>query len=95
MKKVKVLYKVDRYSNGSKALCVFTTDNKDEILKEILIHIKDEIHYDYDSLSDDEIEEEGMPTLKELEEFAMELYKNWEIEVGFNMFYMANDVKII
>jgi hypothetical protein len=95
MKKIKVLYKVDRNDMGSKVLCAFQTENVEEIIKEIIVHLKDELSYDYDSLTDEEREEEYLPTPKEVEEFARQLYRDWEIEMGFNMYYIANDVKVI
>jgi hypothetical protein len=95
MKSIKVLYKVDSYSNGSKVLCAFQTENVEEIIKEIVVHLKDELSYDYDSLTDEEREEEYLPTPKEVEEFARQLYRDWEIEMGFNMYYIANEVKVI
>lgn len=95
MKTIKVLYKVDSYSNGSKVLCAFQTENVEEIIKEIIVHLKDELSYNYDSLTDEEREEEYLPTPKEVEEFARQLYRDWEIEMGFNLYYIANDVKVI
>jgi predicted amino acid racemase len=95
MKKIKVLYKVDRNDMGSKVLCAFQTENVEEIIKEIIVHLKDELSYDYDSLTDEEREEEYLPTPKEVEEFARQLYRDWEIEMGFNMYYIANEVKVI
>jgi hypothetical protein len=95
MKNIKVLYKVDSYSNGSKVLCAFQTENVEEIIKEIIVHLKDELSYYYDSLTDEEREEEYLPTPKEVEEFARQLYRDWEIEMGFNMYYIANEVKVI
>ena len=95
MKNIKVLYKVDRNDMGSKVLCAFQTENVEEIIKEIIVHLKDELSYDYDSLTDEEREEEYLPTPKEVEEFARQLYRDWEIEMGFNMYYIANEVKII
>ena len=95
MKNIKVLYKVDSYSNGSKVLCAFQTENVEEIIKEIIVHLKDELSYNYDNLTDEEREEEYLPTPKEVEEFARQLYRDWEIEMGFNMYYIATDVKII
>ena len=95
MKNIKVLYKVDSYSNGSKVLCAFQTENVEEIIKEIIVHLKDELSYDYDSLTEEEREEEDLPTPKEVEELARQLYRDWEIELGFNLYYIANDVKVI
>jgi hypothetical protein len=95
MKNIKVLFKVDSDSNSSKVLCAFQTENVEEIIKEIIVHLKDELSYDYDSLTDEEREEEYLPTPKEVEEFARQLYRDWEIEMGFNMYYIANEVKII
>ena len=95
MKTIKVLYKVDSYSNGSKVLCAFQTENVEEIIKEIIVHLKDELSYDYDSLTEEEREEEDLPTPKEVEELARQLYRDWEIELGFNLYYIANDVKVI
>jgi predicted amino acid racemase len=95
MKTIKVLYKVDRNDMGSKVLCAFQTENVEEIIKEIIVHLKDELSYDYDSLTDEEREEEYLPTPKEVEEFARQLYRDWEIEMGFNMYYIANEVKVI
>ena len=95
MKNIKVLYKVDRNDMGSKVLCAFQTENVEEIIKEIIVHLKDELSYDYDSLTDEEREDEYLPTPKEVEEFARQLYRDWEIEMGFNMYYIANEVKII
>ena len=79
MKNIKVLYKVDSYSNGSKVLCAFQTENVEEIIKEIIVHLKDELSYNYDNLTDEEREEEYLPTPKEVEEFARQLYRDWEI----------------
>ena len=95
MKNIKVLFKVDSYDNSSKVLCAFQTENVEEIIKEIVAHLKDELSYDYDNLTDEEREEEYLPTPKEVEEFARQLYRDWEIEIGFNMYYIATDVKII
>ena len=95
MKKIKVLYKVDRNDMGSKVLCAFQTENVEEIIKEIIVHLKDELSYDYDSLTDEEREEEDLPTPKEVEELARQLYRDWEIELGFYLYYIANEVKII
>ena len=94
MKNIKVLYKVDSY-NGSKVLCVFQTENVEEIIKEIVVHLKNELSYHYDYLTDEEREEECLPTPKEIEESARQLYRDWEIEMGFSMYYIANDVKVI
>lgn len=95
MKKIKVLYKVDRNDMGSKVLCAFQTENVEEIIKEIIVHLKDELSYDYDSLTDEEREEEDLPTPKEVEELARQLYRDWEIELGFYLYYIANEVKVI
>lgn len=95
MKKIKVLYKIDRYDMGSKVLCAFQTENVEEIIKEIIVHLKDELSYDYDSLTEEEREEEDLPTPKEVKELARQLYRDWEIEMGFNLYYIANDVKVI
>ena len=82
MKKIKVLYKVDRNDMGSTVLCAFQTENVEEIIKEIIVHLKDELSYDYDSLTNEEREEEDLPTPKEVEELARQLYRDWEIELG-------------
>lgn len=95
MKTIKVLYKIDRNDMGSKVLCAFQTENVEEIIKEIIVHLKDELSYDYDSLTDEEREEEDLPTPKEVEELARQLYRDWEIELGFYLYYIANDVKVI
>jgi hypothetical protein len=95
MKTIKVLYKVDRNDMGSKVLCAFQTENVEEIIKEIIVHLKDELSYDYDSLTDEEREEEDLPTPKEVEELARQLYRDWEIELGFYLYYIANEVKVI
>ena len=95
MKSIKVLFKVDKISNGSKVLCAFQTENVEEIIKEIVVCLKEELSYNYDNLTDEEREDEYLPTPKEVEEFARQLYRNWEIEMGFDMYYIANEVKII
>jgi hypothetical protein len=95
MKTIKVLYKVDRNDMGSKVLCAFQTENVEEIIKEIIVHLKDELSYDYDSLTDEEREEDDLPTPKEVEELARQLYRDWEIELGFYLYYIANEVKVI
>ena len=95
MKTIKVLYKVDRNDMGSKVLCAFQTENVEEIIKEIIVHLKDELSYDYDSLTDEEREEEDLPTPKEVEELARQLYRDWEIELGFYLYYIANEIKVI
>ncbi len=95
MKTIRVLYKVDRNDMGSKVLCAFQTENVEEIINEIIVHLKDELSYDYDSLTEEEREEEDLPTPKEVEELARQLYRDWEIELGFYLYYIANDVKVI
>ena len=95
MKTMKVLFKVDYDYKNSKVLCAFQTENVEEIIKEIIVHLKYELSSNYDNLTDEDREEEYLPTPKEVEEFARQLYRDWEIEMGFNMYYIANEVKVI